>query len=54
MTTAWHDVETFRRAAAVIVHAELHRERLLARGVDPDRCVVVPPPVDERWEPEGT
>ncbi len=45
---AWHDVETFRRAAAVIVHAELHRERLLARGVDPDRCVVVPPPVPPR------
>ena len=25
---AWHDVETFRRAEAVIVHAGLHRDRL--------------------------
>src|SRR3989442_15164394 len=25
---AWHDVETFRRAEAVIVHARLHRDRL--------------------------
>ncbi|HEY3101144.1 MAG TPA: glycosyltransferase [Methylomirabilota bacterium] len=45
---AWHDVETFRRAEAVIVHASLHRDRLLARGVSPDRCVVVPPPVPPR------
>jgi len=42
---AWHDVETFRRAEAVIVHAALHRERLLARGVAAERCVVVPPPM---------
>ncbi|HZW73534.1 MAG TPA: hypothetical protein VFF43_08290, partial [Caldimonas sp.] len=35
---AWHDVETFRRAQAVIVHAQLHRQRLLARGVAADRC----------------
>ena len=45
---AWHDVETFRRAEAVIVHAELHRDRLLARGVAPERCVVVPPPMPPR------
>jgi len=45
---AWHDVETFRRAEAVIVHARLHRDRLLARGVAADRCVVVPPPVPRR------
>jgi glycosyltransferase involved in cell wall biosynthesis len=45
---AWHDVETFRRAQAVIVHAQLHRQRLLARGVAADRCVVVPPPVPPR------
>ena len=45
---AWHDVETFRRAEAVIVHASLHRDRLLARGVSPDRCVVVAPPVPPR------
>jgi glycosyltransferase involved in cell wall biosynthesis len=45
---AWHDVETFRRADAVIVHARLHRDRLIARGVAPDRCVVVPPPVPPR------
>ena len=45
---AWHDVETFRRAEAVIVHASLHRDRLLARGVSPERCVVVPPPVPPR------
>jgi glycosyltransferase involved in cell wall biosynthesis len=45
---AWHDVETFRRAEAVIVHARLHRDRLLARGVSADRCVVVPPPVPRR------
>src|SRR5207237_1099688 len=29
---AWHDVETFRRAALVIVHARLHRDRLVAGG----------------------
>jgi glycosyltransferase involved in cell wall biosynthesis len=45
---AWHDVETFRRAEAVIVHARLHRDRLLARGVAAERCVVVPPPVPPR------
>jgi glycosyltransferase involved in cell wall biosynthesis len=45
---AWHDVETFRRAEGVIVHARLHRDRLIARGVVPDRCVVVPPPVPPR------
>jgi glycosyltransferase involved in cell wall biosynthesis len=45
---AWHHVETFRRAEAVIVHAQLHRERLLTRGVAADRCVVVPPPVPPR------
>ena len=45
---AWHDVETFRRAEAVIVHAALHRERLLARGVAAERCVVVPPPMPRR------
>ena len=45
---AWHDVETFRRAEMVIVHASLHRDRLVARGVHPDRCVVVPPPVPPR------
>src|SRR5207237_961208 len=41
---AWHDVETFRQAAAVIVHARLHRDRLLARGVAAARCVVVRSP----------
>ncbi|HEV8584858.1 MAG TPA: glycosyltransferase [Methylomirabilota bacterium] len=45
---AWHDVETFRRAAAVIVHARLHRDRLVARGVSAERCVVVPPGVPPR------
>lgn len=45
---AWHDVQTFRRADAVIVHASLHRERLLARGIAPERCVVVPPPIPAR------
>ena len=45
---AWHDVETFRRADAVIVHARVHRERLLARGIAAERCVVVPPPVPRR------
>lgn len=45
---AWHDLETFRRAAAVIVHARLHRDRLVARGVAADRCVVVPPGVPPR------
>ena len=45
---AWHDVETFRRAEAVIVHARLHRDRLVARGVAADRCLVVPPPVPRR------
>jgi glycosyltransferase involved in cell wall biosynthesis len=45
---AWHDVETFRRAAAVIVHAGLHRDRLVARGVDAERCAVVPPGVPPR------
>jgi glycosyltransferase involved in cell wall biosynthesis len=42
---AWHDVETFRRADLVIVHCRLHRDRLLARGVAPERCRVVPPGV---------
>jgi len=42
---AWHDVETFRRADLVIVHCRLHRERLLARGVAPERCRVVAPGV---------
>jgi glycosyltransferase involved in cell wall biosynthesis len=51
---AWHDVETFRRAEAVIVHARLHRERLLARGVAADRCVVVPPPVPPRESVDAT
>ena len=45
---AWHDVETFRRAQAVIVHASLHRDRLVARGVAADRCIVVPPAVPPR------
>lgn len=44
----WHDVETFVRAEAVIVHARLHRERLLARGVAADRCRVIPPGVPPR------
>src|SRR2546422_1281816 len=42
---AWHDVETFRRAEAVIVHARLHRDRLVARRVAPDRRGDLPPPV---------
>jgi glycosyltransferase involved in cell wall biosynthesis len=42
---AWHDVETFRRADLVIVHCRLHRDRLLARGVAPERCRVIPPGV---------
>ena len=45
---AWHDVETFRRAQAVIVHASLHRDRLVSRGVAADRCIVVPPGVPPR------
>ncbi len=44
----WHDVETFARAQAVIVHARLHRERLLARGVEASRCRVIPPGVPPR------
>ncbi len=42
---AWHDVETFRRADLVIVHCRLHRDRLVARGVAPERCRIVPPGV---------
>jgi len=45
---AWHDVETFRRARAVIVHAALHRDRLVERGVDASRCHIVPPGVPPR------
>jgi glycosyltransferase involved in cell wall biosynthesis len=45
---AWHDVETFRRAEMVIVHARLQRDRLLARGVAPERCRVIPPGVPAR------
>jgi glycosyltransferase involved in cell wall biosynthesis len=45
---AWHDVETFRRARAVIVHAALHRDRLVERGVDAARCHIVPPGVPPR------
>lgn len=45
---AWHDVETFRMAARVLVHCELHRARLVARRVDGARCVVVPPGVPAR------
>lgn len=45
---AWHDVETFRRARAVIVHAALHRDRLVERGVEAARCHVVPPGVPPR------
>lgn len=45
---AWHDRETFRRARATIVHAALHRDRLVARGVDAGRCYVVPPGVPPR------
>jgi glycosyltransferase involved in cell wall biosynthesis len=44
----WHDVETFARADAVIVHARLHRDRLLARGIAADRCHVIPPGVPPR------
>jgi glycosyltransferase involved in cell wall biosynthesis len=44
----WHDVETFRRAEAVIVHGRLHRERLVARGVAAGRCHVVAPGVPPR------
>lgn len=44
----WHDVETFARAEAVIVHARLHRERLLARGVAAERCRLIPPGVPPR------
>jgi glycosyltransferase involved in cell wall biosynthesis len=51
---AWHDVETFRRAEAVIVHASLHRDRLLARGVARERCVVVPPPIPRRVPVEAS
>ena len=45
---AWHDLETFRRANLVIVHAQLHRERLVSRGLPPDRCRVIPPGVPVR------
>jgi glycosyltransferase involved in cell wall biosynthesis len=45
---AWHDVETFRHAEMVVVHARLHRDRLLARGVAPERCRVIPPGVPPR------
>ena len=44
----WHDVATFAGADAVIVHARLHRDRLLARGIAADRCRVVPPGVPPR------
>jgi glycosyltransferase involved in cell wall biosynthesis len=40
---AWHDLETFRRPRAVIVHANSHRDRLLARRVPADRIHVIPP-----------
>lgn len=42
---AWHDVETFRAPEGVIVHARLHRERLVSRGVPAVRCHVIPPGV---------
>lgn len=42
---AWLDVRTFARADAVIVHAELHKERLVGRGIAADRIHVIPPAV---------
>ena len=45
---AWIDVETFRRADAVIVHADFHKQRLVARGLPPDRIHVIPPGIPSR------
>jgi glycosyltransferase involved in cell wall biosynthesis len=45
---AWHDLETFRRADLVIVHAGLHQERLVGRGLPRERCWVIPPGVPAR------
>jgi glycosyltransferase involved in cell wall biosynthesis len=45
---AWHDTETFRRADAIIVHAAVHRDRLVRRGLAPARIHVVPPGVTPR------
>jgi len=45
---AWIDVETFRRADAVIVHADFHKQRLVARGLPPDRIHVVSPGIPSR------
>jgi glycosyltransferase involved in cell wall biosynthesis len=44
----WHDVETFKRPQAVIVHAALHAERLAARGVSRDRIHIIPPGIPAR------
>lgn len=51
---AWHETETFRRAAAVIVHAAFHKERLVARGLSPDRVHLVPPGVPTKVPVDGT
>src|SRR5206468_1417017 len=45
---AWIDCETFRRADAVIVHADFHKQRLVARGLSPDRIHVVSPGIPSR------
>lgn len=41
----WLDVETFRSARAVIVHAEVHRDALATRGVPTGQIRVIPPGV---------
>ena len=45
---AWIDFETFRRADAVIVHADFHKQRLVARGLSPDRIHVIAPGIPSR------
>lgn len=45
---AWIDCETFRRADAIIVHADFHKQRLVARGLPPGRIHVIPPGIPSR------
>lgn len=44
----WIDFETFRRANAVIVHADFHKQRLVARGLSPDRIHIISPGIPSR------
>ncbi len=47
---AWLDVKTFQRPDAVIVHTELHKQRLIARHIASDRIHVIPPGIPARIE----